>query len=152
MVYDDIMLLTKREEQLLKALLNYGKLSIDNMGDILKVSRRTVYRVLNELTDSLESLNISIIKEDQKYYLTGELEELRAFSSQDNFSKNERLNLITYYLLIANQEITNEFLQEKLAVSNVTIIQDIAIVEKRLADFNILLIFSNDGYQIHQIN
>ncbi|HHJ8508916.1 TPA: HTH domain-containing protein, partial [Streptococcus pyogenes] len=50
------MLLTKREEQLLKALLNYGKLSIDNMGDILKVSRRTVYRVLNELTDSLESL------------------------------------------------------------------------------------------------
>lgn len=104
MVYNDIMLLTKREEQLLKAFLNYGKLSIDNMGDILKVSRRTVYRVLNELTDSLESLNISIIKEDQKYYLTGELEELRAFSSQDNFSKNERLNLITYYLLIANQE------------------------------------------------
>ncbi|HHK0184592.1 TPA: HTH domain-containing protein, partial [Streptococcus pyogenes] len=141
------MLLTKREEQLLKALLNYGKLSIDNMGDILKVSRRTVYRVLNELTDSLESLNISIIKEDQKYYLTGELEELRAFSSQDNFSKNERLNLITYYLLIANQEITNEFLQEKLAVSNVTIIQDIAIVEKRLADFNILL-KRQKGYQV----
>lgn len=147
MVYNDIMLLTKREEQLLKAFLNYGKLSIDNMGDILKVSRRTVYRVLNELTGSLESLNISIIKEDQKYYLTGELEELRAFSSQDNFSKNERLNLITYYLLIANQEITNEFLQEKLAVSNVTIIQDIAIVEKRLADFNILL-KRQKGYQV----
>lgn len=66
------MLLTKREEQLLKAFLNYGKLSIDNISDILKVSRRTVYRVLNDLTNSLNTLNIGIVKEDQKYYLTGQ--------------------------------------------------------------------------------
>ncbi|WNZ96622.1 HTH domain-containing protein [Streptococcus iniae] len=63
------MLLTKREEQLMKAFLSYGKLSIDNMEEILKVSRRTVYRVLNDLTISLNSQNISIIKEDQKYFL-----------------------------------------------------------------------------------
>ena len=75
------MLLTKREEQLLKAFLNYGKLSIDNISDILKVSRRTVYRVLNDLTNSLNTLNIGIVKEDQKYYLTGQLDRLSEFSS-----------------------------------------------------------------------
>ncbi|MGT2843829.1 BglG family transcription antiterminator [Streptococcus hongkongensis] len=133
------MLLTKREEQLLKAFLNYGKLSIDNIGDILKVSKRTVYRVLNDLTISLNTLNIGIVKEDQKYFLTGQLDRLSEFSSQENFTKTERLNVITYLLLIQSNEVTNEYLQEKLGVSNVTIIQDISDIEKRLSDFGLSL-------------
>lgn len=141
------MLLTKREEQLLKAFLNYGKLSIDNISDILKVSRRTVYRVLNDLTNSLNTLNIGIVKEDQKYYLTGQLDRLSEFSSQENFTKTERLNLITYFLLIQTKEVTNEYLQEQLDVSNVTIIQDISDIEKRLADFG-LTVSRQKGYTI----
>ncbi len=141
------MLLTKREEQLLKAFLNYGKLSVDNMGDILKVSRRTVYRVLNDLTDSLNTLNISIIKEDQKYFLTGRVERLSSFSSQENFTKAERLNLITYYLIINSKGITNDYLQDRLSVSNVTIIQDISEIEKRLNDFD-LTINRQKGYTL----
>ncbi|MGT2957775.1 phosphotransferase [Streptococcus bovimastitidis] len=133
------MLLTKREEQLMKAFLNYGRLSIDNMGDILKVSRRTVYRVLNDLTKSLNTISIDIVKDEQKYYLTGDLFQLQSFTSQESFSRNERLNLITYQLLINDEEITNDYLQDLLAVSNVTVIQDIAQIEKRLADFNIVL-------------
>ena len=56
------MLLTKREEQLLKAFLKFGKLSMDNMSEMLGVSKRTVYRTLSDLTNSLATLGIAIIK------------------------------------------------------------------------------------------
>ena len=44
----------------------------------------------------------------------------------------DRLLHLTY-LLLSESPITNEVLQERLFVSNVTIIQDIALIEKRLA-------------------
>ncbi|EMP69696.1 HTH domain-containing protein [Streptococcus ratti] len=141
------MLLTKREEQLLKAFQGYGKLSIKQIADLLKVSQRTVYRVISDLTKSLSSINISIIKEDRHYFLVGELENLADFHYLDNYEQYERLNLITYKLLLASDSITNEQLQADFKVSNVTIIQDIAEIEKRLADFDVYL-ERNKGYQL----
>ncbi|WP_158527571.1 HTH domain-containing protein, partial [Streptococcus gallolyticus] len=133
------MLLTKREEQLLKAFLEFGKLSIDNISDILKVSKRTVYRTIADLTDSLAILDVDIVKEENKYQLLGNLENLSDFTTQVAYTRNERLNLITYQLLISDEEVTNDDLQEQFAVSNVTIIQDIADIEKRLKDFDLIL-------------
>ncbi|WP_159584157.1 BglG family transcription antiterminator [Streptococcus halichoeri] len=133
------MLLTKREEQLLQAFLRYGKLSMDNIAAILKVSKRTAYRVLNDLTVSLNPLAVGIVKENHKYLLTGQLSRIADYRSQASFSKMERLNRITYHLLIADQEITNDELQSLLGVSNVTIIQDVAEVEERLASFGMTL-------------
>lgn len=133
------MLLTKREEQLLKAFLEFGKLSIDNISDILKVSKRTVYRTIADLTDSLATLDVDIVKEENKYQLLGNLENLSDFTTQVAYTRNERLNLITYQLLISDEEVTNDDLQEQFAVSNVTIIQDIADIEKRLKDFDLIL-------------
>ena len=52
------MLLTKREEQLVKAFLQVGKLSLKEMGDVLQVSSRTVYRTLSDLMLTLETHNI----------------------------------------------------------------------------------------------
>ncbi|AND79426.1 BglG family transcription antiterminator [Streptococcus pantholopis] len=141
------MLLTKREEQLLKAFQDFGKLSINNISDILKVSRRTVYRTLADLTESLNQMDIGIIKEGNHYLLTGELENLGEFTSQTVFSRNERLNLIAFKLLTAEAEVTNEELQETFAVSNVTIIQDISDIEKRFSDFDLQLI-RRKGYSI----
>lgn len=141
------MLLTKREEQVLKAFLEFGKLSLANISDILKVSQRTVYRTLADLTESLSGLDIQLVKEGSKYLLVGDLEKLASFSSQESFDQNDRLNLITYELLVQADEITNEQLQEKFKVSNVTIIQDIADIEARLADFDIRII-RKKGYKI----
>ena len=67
------MLLTKREEQLVKAFLQVGKLSLKEMADILQVSSRTVYRTLSDLMLTLEKYNIELIKEGRKYYLSGDL-------------------------------------------------------------------------------
>ena len=133
------MLLTKREKHLLAAFQNYGKLSLKQMIDLLKVSQRTVYRTISDLTDSLNTINISIIKENQNYFLVGELANLASIISLDTYEQYERLNLITYKLLMSFSNITNEQLQEEFNVSNVTIIQDIAEIEKRLADFDLRL-------------
>lgn len=133
------MLLTKQEEQLLKAFLEFGKLSIDNISDILKVSKRTVYRTIVDLTDSLATLDVDIVKEENKYQLLENLENLSDFTTQVVYTRNERLNLITYRLLISDEQVTSDDLQEQFAVSNVTIIQDIADIEKRLKDFDLIL-------------
>lgn len=145
------MLLTKREEQLLKAFQTYGKLSLNQISDILKVSQRTVYRTISELTDSLNTVNVSILKDKTKYYLSGEVEGIKDFFSQASFDSSQRLNLITYRLIISQQAVTNEELQQEFGVSNVTIIQDIAEIEKRLADFDLFLQRTN-GYSIVQKN
>lgn len=87
------MLLTKREEQLLKAFLEFGKLSIDNISDILKVSKRTVYRTIADLTDSLATIDVDIVKYENKYLLLGNLENLSDFTTQLAYTRNE-LSLI----------------------------------------------------------
>ncbi|MGT2836350.1 BglG family transcription antiterminator [Streptococcus macacae] len=141
------MLLTKREEQLLKAFQNYGKLSIKQISDILKVSQRTVYRTISDLTKSLNAIQVSMVKEDNKYILVGELSNLAAVKTLKNFEQKERLNLITYYMLSASEDLTNDQLQKLLDVSNVTVIQDMAEVEKRLLDFD-LYVERKKGYHL----
>lgn len=133
------MLLTKREEQLLKAFLDVGKLSLKEMSDFLQVSSRTVYRTLSDLTNSLSSQEISILKDGKKYYLSGNLENISEIAVLDEFTQEERLINIVYRLLTSQESVTNESLQEDLKVSNVTIIQDIAQIEKRLLDFDLTL-------------
>lgn len=112
---------------------------MDNMSEMLGVSKRTVYRTLSDLTNSLATLGIAIIKENNKYYLSGDFENISELSAQATYTRNERLNLITYNLLISRENITNESLQDQFGVSNVTVIQDIADIEKRLKDFNLVL-------------
>lgn len=143
------MLLTNREEELLKAFKKYGKLSVDDISHILKVSKRTVYRVLTGLGDSLEQVNVTITKEQNKYFLTGELVKLEPLTvqEQEHYTRSQRLTFITYQLLISTEERTNDYFQKELSVSNVTIIQDIQDIELRLADFDIVL-QRKKGYQI----
>ena len=141
------MLLTKREEQLMKAFLQVGKLSLKEMADILQVSSRTVYRTISELTDFLANHDIELIKDGKKYYLSGDLSALDDYNSMDSYSTSQRLEYMTYQLLTHSETITNEQFQEQLFVSNVTVIQDIATIENRLADFNLILI-RQKGYGI----
>ncbi|VLJ46253.1 putative transcriptional regulator MtlR [Streptococcus pneumoniae] len=142
------MLLTKREEQLLKAFLHVGKLSMQDMTEILQVSSRTIYRTLSDLTDSMEQYGIEITKHGKYYILTGELDDLPTeLEVLVEYSPQERQELITYRLLTESGFVTNEALQECTKVSNVTIIQDISDIDKRLLDFD-LKIERQKGYRI----
>lgn len=141
------MLLTKREEQLLKAFLQVGKLSLKDMADILQVSSRTVYRTLSDLTDSLSQIGIEVVKDGKKYYLFGDLDSLTEYQAAEEWSMGDRQTMIAYQILTNEQPLTNEALQEMFLVSNVTIIQDMARIENRLADFGLSLQRIR-GYQI----
>ena len=142
------MLLTKREEQLLKAFLHMGKLSMQDMTEILQVSSRTIYRTLADLAGSIASQEIQIIKQGKYYTLDGDLDDLSVnFEVLVEYSRQERLEFITYRLLTEESFITNESLQECMKVSNVTIIQDIADIDKRLSDFD-MKVERKKGYRI----
>lgn len=141
------MLLTKREKQLVKAFLQVGKLSLKEMADILQVSSRTVYRTLSDLMLTLEKQNIELIKDGRKYFLSGDLSVLEESQSTEEVSASQRLVLISYLLLTSAEPIINEELQERFWVSNVTVIQDIAEIEKRLKEFE-LSIQRKRGYQV----
>ena len=140
------MLLTKREEQLVKAFLQVGKLSLREMGDILQVSSRTVYRTLSDLMLTLETHNIELIKDGRKYYLAGDLSVLEESQASREVTASQRLELTAYHLLTSPDPIINEELQELFWVSNVTVIQDVAEIEKRLQEFD-LSIQRKKGYQ-----
>ncbi|CQR25483.1 mannitol operon transcriptional antiterminator [Streptococcus varani] len=141
------MLLTKREEQLVRAFLQVGKLSLKEMADILQVSSRTVYRTLSDLMLTLEKDGIELIKDGRKYFLSGDLSILEESQSTDEVSASHRLILTAYQLLTSSTTIINEELQEQFWVSNVTVIQDVADIESRLKEFD-LTIQRKRGYQV----
>lgn len=141
------MLLTKREEQLVRAFLQVGKLSLKEMADILHVSSRTVYRTLSDLMLTLEKDGIELIKDGRKYFLSGDLSILEESQSTDEVSASHRLILTAYQLLTSSTTIINEELQEQFWVSNVTVIQDVADIESRLKEFD-LTIQRKRGYRI----
>lgn len=131
----------------MKAFLQVGKLSLKEMADILQVSSRTVYRTLSDLTISLESQDIQIIKEGKKYYLSGDVAKLTDVQTEESYSASQRLVLMAYQLLTSQEPVTNEQFQECFYVSNVTVIQDIASIEGRMADFGLGL-SRQKGYRI----
>lgn len=141
------MLLTKREEQLMKAFLQVGKLSLKEMADILQVSSRTVYRTLSDLTESLAGEQIQLIKDGKKYYLSGNLSALSDYQADTAYAPNQRQTLMAYQLLTSKEVVTNEQFQEQFLVSNVTVIQDIAEIERRLTIFGLQLVRQR-GYRI----
>ncbi len=145
------MLLTKREEQLMKAFLQVGKLSLKEMTGILQVSSRTVYRTLSDLTESLSKENIQLIKDGKKYYLSGNFSALGDYQAETVYTPSQRQTLMTYQLLTSQEVVTNEQFQERFLVSNVTIIQDIAEIERCLTVFGLQLIRQR-GYRVESSN
>lgn len=144
------MLLSKREEQLMKAFLQVGKLSLKEMSDILQVSSRTVYRTLADLTESLSKEDIQLVRDGKKYYLSGNLSLLMDYQGEQTYSSSQRLTLMAYHLLITDSLVTNEAFQKQFWVSNVTVIQDIARIEESLQLFDLTLVRQR-GYQIEGI-
>lgn len=141
------MIFNKREEKLLEAFIDVGRLSISDIEKILGVSQRTVYRILSELEVSLQNLNIQLQKSDKKYGLVGDISQLSGLYTLEEYSRSERLMLITQELLENDHPLTNAYFQESYNVSNVTIIQDINDIEKRLSSFELGLDRSQ-GYQV----
>ena len=70
------MLVTKREQQIIDEIVKKGQVSIADLLDVVGVSRRTLYRDLQNLQDFLPKYQVNLIKIDQYYTLKGELSNL----------------------------------------------------------------------------
>ena len=141
------MFITSREYKLLKAFIKNNKYSLREIQTLLQISTRTSYRVLNELSKTLEQFEIKIIRSKGYFVLSGNLQRISNLIEVKSYNKFERLQKISYLLLTKLNRITNKYLQEHFWVSNVTVIQDVAEIEKRLQEFD-LSIQRKKGYQV----
>ena len=65
----------EREKLILQVLLkNNEQLSIKEIAKATKIKERTLYREIKNLESSLQALDIDLIKEKSKYYLSGNIE------------------------------------------------------------------------------
>ena len=68
------MFITSREYKLLKAFIKNNKYSLREIQTLLQISTRTSYRVLNELSKTLEQFEIKIIRSKGYFVLSGNLQ------------------------------------------------------------------------------
>lgn len=149
------MFLSPREKQLLAELLNSPEgVSINQMVTLLKVSRRTVYRELESLSDSLAELGVSLEKVSRSNYQLMFSEEqrkllLNAITSESwvELSTAERQRGILFELLETSTPIGMNTFLERYEISNTTLYADIKQLEERLAK-SPLKVVRNQGYEI----
>ena len=61
------MLVTKREQEIINEIVKKGKVSITELLDVVGVSRRTLYRDLQNLQQFLPRYQVNLIKTDNFY-------------------------------------------------------------------------------------
>lgn len=149
------MFLSPREKELLTELLNHPDgISINQMLTLLKVSRRTVYRELENLEASLLSMGGELKKVSRGYYQIVASEEVRKKIESHlqldivaELSTIERQRAILIELLNTEIPLSLQLFLDKYEVSNTTFYADIKQLEEQLATSPLKLI-RNGGYEI----
>nr|WP_279010596.1 PRD domain-containing protein [Vagococcus fluvialis] len=149
------MILSPREKQLLTELLNNTKeVSVSQMIGLLKVSKRTVYRELDSLIETLHSIDIEVKKVSRGNYQLMiddiQRERLMKLVGSDSWmelSTSERQRGILYDLLETLAPIPMTNFLKIYDISNTTFYGDIKQLETRLAK-SPLKIVRNMGYEI----
>ena len=109
----------EREKLILQVLLkNNEQLSIKEIAKATKIKERTLYREIKNLESSLQALDIDLIKEKSKYYLSGNIESLDSTQFEASFedyaySAETRLNLILCFIIL-NEDTSIKDISEKL--------------------------------------
>ncbi|MBG9977689.1 BglG family transcription antiterminator [Ruoffia tabacinasalis] len=140
------MFLTDRERHILSILLDAPSgVKVRELTDLLDVSRRTVYRELSTLEETLAHSNVSIINQRGiGYQLEGEQDNIHSLRLQvedkhpSEMSIPERQRAVSLRLLLS-QELTMEALADELMVSQSTIQSDLADVEEELERFDVYI-------------
>lgn len=138
------MFLTQRQKQILQIMLeNPSGVSIKQIEDSLKISRRTVYREFGDLKKN----NFEIENQKGKYFLSGDSKQLqeikqsvRQSHSQNVISVAKREKVIAAKLLLSTEPCKIIQFALDLGVSEATIQNDLNAVEKSLKRYQINLI------------
>lgn len=149
------MFLSPREKELLTELVNQPNgVSINQMISLLKVSKRTVYREIENLNTTLSKIDAQLNKVGRgKYQLLTDNEGLRKINQAlqvENWLEiptEQRQRLILFELLLTEEPISLTYFLENYLISNTTFYSDIKQLEARLA-LSPLKIIRNLGYEI----
>ena len=125
------MLVTKREQEIINEIVKKGKVSITELLEVVGVSRRTLYRDLQNLQQFLPKYQVNLIKTDNFYQLTGDLSHLIDRRVVDVFSQTERHFLKLILLIFEQGKLTT--LMDRFAISQPTATNDIKVIEENLA-------------------
>lgn len=149
------MFLSPRELMLLKELIATPEpVSVERMTSLLKVSRRTVYREITQLEQSLASINAQLEKVGRGHYrlsadaptLSKLVEEISESAAQ--LSTSERQHAILLELLTKDVPISMHFFLDRYLISNTTFFADIKQLEEQITRLP-LKIVRNRGYEIN---
>ncbi|OFI48209.1 hypothetical protein BG261_07965 [Floricoccus tropicus] len=125
------MIITVREQKLIDAFKKKKKvLKIEDMLAITGTSRRTLYRDLQNLQDSLAEYDIILQRTDEGYLLSGNLKALDDLNSQKEWRAQDRL-LAELLILIKGRTSLTE-LMDYFGASQPTISNDLQAIEKEL--------------------
>lgn len=149
------MFLSPRELILLKELMATSEpVSVERMTSLLKVSRRTVYREITQLEQSLASINAQLEKVGRGHYrlsadaptLSKLVEEINESAAQ--LSTSERQHAILLELLTKDIPISMHSFLDRYLISNTTFFADIKQLEEQITRLP-LKIVRNRGYEIN---
>jgi mannitol operon transcriptional antiterminator len=149
------MLLSQRETILLTELINsHEPVSLTKMMSLLKVSKRTVYREVDNLEQSLASIGASLEKVSRgKFQVLADeaaLKEIQlAILGEDTqeLSATSRQHAILLEMLVTLEPLSLQYFMDKYVVSNTTFYADVKQIEDQLEKLP-LSIVRNMGYEI----
>lgn len=125
------MLVTKREQKIINEMIKKERVSIADLLDVVGVSRRTLYRDLQNLQQFLPNYNIKLIKIDNFYQFEGDLEQLTDRRVVEVFTQTERHFMELILLIFERGKLTNFI--DQFAISHPTATNDLKVIENNLA-------------------
>lgn len=134
------MFLTDRERHILSILLSTPTgVKVNELIELLNVSRRTVYRELSSLEETLTHSNVSLVNQRSfGYLLEGSSEDIQSIQylveteQVSEMTIQERQRAVSLRLLLSYEELTMEQLADDLIVSVSTVQSDLDEVEDEL--------------------
>lgn len=139
---------SNREMKILRLMTqNYEGVSIDELMHSLDVSKRTVYRELSSLQDTIKNIDLTLEKEGKLHRLRGSesafkglLKELELPLSIEWLDVEKRqIALLGMLVLQGEKATTTNILADRFNVSLTTVQQDINRLNEVLAKYNIII-------------
>ncbi|WP_109768533.1 HTH domain-containing protein [Niallia sp. MER TA 168] len=115
------------------------------LAEVLEVSKKTIYRDIQQIIDA-NSMPFRIIKKENfGYYLENNKKILESETTVFDYPDERRLNLLLFLLSIAPCKTSIQKISEKYIVSQSSILNDFKHIEKELMPYNLRLIRTNEG-------
>ncbi|PCR99156.1 BglG family transcription antiterminator [Lactococcus fujiensis] len=130
------MIITSREQKLIQAFISQGSLTIAEMLKVTETSRRTLYRDLEKLQNSLPS-GIELRTDDEGYSLKGDLSVLINAQELIEYSVTERL--FGELLMLIDNKASILTLTEKFGISQPTVTSDLRLIQSVLNENGLYL-------------